>query len=222
MTGRFLSLEGVEGVGKTTNLQFIVDFLQSQQIEVVCTREPGGTDTGERIREVLLDPSLSMSSETELLLMFASRRELVQTRILPALAAGSWVISDRFTDASFAYQGAARALGFEKVRQLESWLLEDFKPDCTMFLDLPVEIGLQRMTQRSEADRIEREGVEFFERVRSGYLDRIATDPDRFAVIDASQSLAAVQESIASVLRQQIEHHASHTVHQSGDRQPLS
>lgn len=208
MRGRFLSLEGVEGVGKTTNLKFIVDYLQAEGIEIVCTREPGGTNTGEKIREVLLAPSLSMTAETELLLMFASRRELVETLIKPALESGTWVISDRFTDASFAYQGKARALGFETVRHLESWLLGNFKPDCTLYLDLSVEIGLQRMSQRGEADRIEQESVEFFEQVRSGYLERVAADPKRFSVIDASRSLEDVQASIASVLEKQIALHS--------------
>jgi len=205
MTGRFLSLEGIEGVGKTTNLAFIVEFLESRGIEVVCTREPGGTDAGERIRTVLLDPALTLDAETELLLMFACRRELITTVIKPALDAGAWVLSDRFTDASYAYQGGGRKLGFERVSQLEQWLLGDLEPDCTIFLDLPVETGLNRMSARGEADRIEREGVEFFQQVREAYHRRIASAPARFAQVDASDALDVVQSNIARVLTRQIE-----------------
>lgn len=204
MTGRFISLEGVEGVGKSTNLVFIVDYLQQQGVSVVQTREPGGTATGERIRELLLDPELSISDSTELLLMFASRAQLVSETIRPALAAGNWVVSDRFTDASFAYQGGGRGLGHERVAQLEDWVLAGLKPDCTLLLDLPVEKGLARLEDRSHKDRIEQEQNSFFHRVREGYLQRVAEDPERFRVIDASESLQQVQTAIAHELDEQL------------------
>lgn len=200
--GLFLSLEGVEGVGKSTNMAFLVDYLQRHGIEAVQTREPGGTETGERIRDVLLDPNLHMTDESELLLMFASRRELVQRVIAPALAEGRWVVADRFTDASFAYQGGGRQLGFERVNQLSDWLVGDLKPDRTLFLDLPVEVGLARLQTRSARDRIEQEETVFFEAVRAAYLRRVDEDPDRFAVIDASQPLPDVQRAIATELDQ--------------------
>lgn len=202
--GRFLSLEGVEGVGKSTNLIFIVEYLQKHGIEVVQTREPGGTPTGERIRELLLDPDLSISDSTELLLMFASRSELVTKTIRPALAAGHWVVSDRFTDASFAYQGGGRELGSERVADLERWVLDGLKPDCTLLLDLPVEKGLARLEQRSHKDRIEQEHDSFFHRVREAYLERVSADPERFRVIDASEPLDQVQTAIALELDLQL------------------
>jgi len=200
VTGLFLSLEGVEGVGKSTNLAFIIDYLQQRNIDVVQTREPGGTEAGERIRELLLDPTLELSCETELLLMFASRRELVQRTIVPALNAGRWVVSDRFTDASFAYQGGGRGLGFDRVASLSDWLLGELKPYRTLLLDLPVEIGLERLNSRAEKDRIELEQIEFFKQVRKAYHQRVEADPERFVVIDASQTLTDVQSAIAAEL----------------------
>ncbi|MBX2826400.1 MAG: dTMP kinase [Gammaproteobacteria bacterium] len=199
-TGRFISLEGVEGVGKSTNLVFIVEYLQQQGVHVVQTREPGGTVAGERIRELLLDPDLAISDATELLLMFASRSQLVTQVIRPALEAGHWVVSDRFTDASFAYQGGGRGMGSERVAALESWVLEGLKPDCTLLLDLPVDKGLARLASRSHKDRIEQEQNSFFQRVREAYLSRVAADPERFRVIDASKPLEQVQTAIAHEL----------------------
>lgn len=204
MTGRFLSVEGVEGVGKTTNLNFVVTYLEQHGLKVVQVREPGGTPAGERIRDVLLDPELEISNEAELLLMFASRKELVKAIIQPALNAGHWVVSDRFTDASFAYQGGGRKLGFEQVAVLEQWLLGSLKPDCTLFLDLPVEIGLERMKKRGNADRIEQEGVAFFQDVREAYHRRVQLDPERFEIIDAAKSLDQVQKAIQAVLENQL------------------
>lgn len=204
MTGRFLTVEGVEGVGKTTNLNVVVAYLEQHGRKVVQVREPGGTPAGERIRDVLLDPELQICDETELLLMFASRKELVETIVQPALDAGHWVVSDRFTDASFAYQGGGRKLGFEQVALLEQWLLGGLKPDCTLFLDLPVEIGLERMKQRGNADRIEQEGIAFFQDVRKAYHRRVQADPDRFEIIDATKSLDQVQKAIETVLQNQL------------------
>lgn len=209
MNGHFLSLEGVEGVGKTTNLKFIVDYLSDQGINVVQTREPGGTLSGERIRELLLDPDVDLLDDTELLLMFASRAELVKKTIQPALAQGDWVVSDRFTDASFAYQGGGRQLGFKRVASLESWVLGSFRPDTTLFLDLPVQKGLDRVNQRPLKDRIELEPTAFFDRVRAAYHQRIADDPKRFRVIDASVPLVSVQAEIKRVLDDIVTRHAS-------------
>ncbi len=209
MNGHFISLEGVEGVGKTTNLKFIVDYLSDQGITVIQTREPGGTLSGERIRDLLLDPDIDLLDDTELLLMFASRAELVKKTIQPALARGDWVVSDRFTDASFAYQGGGRQLGFRRVASLESWVLGTFKPDTTLFLDLPVQKGLDRLNERSHKDRIELESTEFFDRVRAAYHQRIAEQPSRFRVIDASVPLSAVQSDIKSVLDDVIQRHTS-------------
>jgi len=203
--GQFLSLEGVEGVGKTTNLEFIIAFLTRQGIEVVRTREPGGTATGERIRSVLLDPDLKMQAETELLLMYASRMQLVSEIILPALQAGKWVVSDRFADASFAYQGGGRQLGFAKVKPIDQWVLDGLKPDLTLFLDLPAERGIARLSSRDEKDRIEREPIAFFDAVRDAYLQRVADDPNRFELIDASQPLAQVQLSLEQALNRLLE-----------------
>jgi len=200
LPGRFITLEGIEGVGKSTNLRFIVKYLRQRDIDLVATREPGGTEAGERIRDILLDPSLSLSRESELLLMFSARREHVLHVIRPALAAGQWVISDRFTDASFAYQGGGRGLGHERIADLENWLLAGLKPELTLFFDLPVETGLARVAERSEKDRIEREQSDFFRRVRAAYQARIAADPQRFEVIDASVTLAEVQRVIAATL----------------------
>jgi len=205
--GRFISLEGVEGVGKTTNLSFIIDYLSARGVDVVQTREPGGTESGERIRSVLLDAELSMGAETELLLMYASRMQLVTEIILPALDTGRWVVTDRFADASFAYQGGGRALGFARVEPIDQWVLAGLKPDLTLFLDLPAEKGLERVHSRDEKDRIEREPIAFFNAVRKAYLQRIESDPQRFVVIDASQTLANVQRALSRALDEQLVGH---------------
>ncbi len=211
--GCFLSLEGVEGVGKTTNLKYIVEYLSEHGITVVQTREPGGTLSGERIRDLLLDPTVDLLDDTELLLMFASRAELVKKTIQPALARGDWVVSDRFTDASFAYQGGGRQLGFQRVAALESWVLGTFKPDTTLFLDLPVQQGLDRLSERPGKDRIELESTAFFDRVRVAYHQRIAEQPERFRIIDASLPLSDVQQSIKAVLDEVIRQHPLTTRH---------
>ena len=195
--GLFLTFEGVEGAGKTSNLQHAKTLIEATGRQVLVTREPGGTEVGERIREVLLNPDLpAMHSDTELLLMFASRAEHYQHKILPALEAGQWVLCDRFTDASFAYQGGGRQISHSRIAALESWVLGDFKVDQTYLFDLPVEIGLARAKARGAADRIEQEQVAFFERIRQCYLDRAQDEPSRFTVVDASQALENVQSQL--------------------------
>jgi dTMP kinase len=195
--GCFISIEGTEGVGKSTQIKALTDALSGRGQEYILTREPGGTEVGEAIRALLLSTELpAMDHRTELLLMFAARAEHIQAKILPALEAGTWVITDRFTDASFAYQGGGRQLPMEKISGLESWLQEGFGPDFTLLLDAPVEVGLDRAQKRGAQDRIEQEAVDFFSRVRQVYLDRAAADPDRFRIIDASQDEASVTRDV--------------------------
>ncbi|GAB6034097.1 dTMP kinase [Galenea microaerophila] len=202
MQAKFITLEGSEGAGKSTNLKFIAQWLQQRQLSVVTTREPGGTEIGEAIREILLNPRFSeMTPETELLLMFAARSQHIQQKIQPALAEGKWVISDRFTDASYAYQGAARGLAFERIAQIENWVQQGFFPDLVFVFDLPVEVGMQRVQSRGEAsDRFEQEQKAFFEKVRQAYLQRAAQHPERYCILDASQPLAEVQQQIVQKL----------------------
>ncbi len=201
---KFIILEGSEGAGKSTNLQFIADWLQQQSQQVLTTREPGGTEIGEAIRGILLDTRFTeMTPETELLLMFAARNQHIQQKIRPALEAGQWVISDRFTDASYAYQGGARGLPFERIEQIEQWVQQGFQPDLVFVFDLPVEVGMERVRQRGAAtDRFEQEQMAFFERVRQAYLLRAAQHPERYCVLDASQPLAVVQQQIVERLQQ--------------------
>lgn len=206
----FVTLEGIEGVGKSTNLAFIRDWLTQHGHHVVQTREPGGTPLAEQIRELLLAPRDEVvDSDTELLLMFAARAQHVAGVIKPALAAGNTVLSDRFVDASFAYQGGGRQLPMARIGALETWLLAEFKPTLTFLLDLHPDIALARARQRGEADRFEREQLPFFNRVREVYLQRAAAEPRRFAIIDAGQSLAEVQRDIAAVLASRIGDRAS-------------
>lgn len=200
--GKFITLEGSEGAGKSTNIRFIESYLCKQGIDVVMTREPGGTPIGEMIRRILLDNNnTQMHQDTELLLMFAARAQHIHQKILPSLEQGKWVISDRFTDASFAYQGAARAMGFERIEIIEQWVQQGFSPDCTFVLDLPVEVGMQRVASRGEAkDRFETEQQTFFEKVRQGYLQRAQSAPQRYCVVDAAQALNQVQNALAKSL----------------------
>jgi len=192
MSGFLVSLEGGEGAGKSTVLNALCDCLIKHEFEVVTTREPGGTAAGEMIRQVLLSPELKLFSETELLLMFAARAQLVRELIQPSIARGAAVISDRFTDASFAYQGGGRGLDGGRIADLERWAAV-IKPDLTFLLDVSVQQGLERARSRGgELDRIEREREDFFERVRATYLNRVKNEPTRFIVIDASQSPEAV------------------------------
>jgi len=208
MSGKLITLEGGEGAGKSTVLAAVRELLQARGVDVLVTREPGGTPAGEAIRRVLLDPELrGMSAETELLLMFASRAQLVRELVQPALGGGRWVLSDRFTDASFAYQGGGRGQPLRRIADLERWAAADIRPDLTLLLDLPVADGLKRATGRGAPDRIEMENVEFFERIRDAYRQRAQAEPQRFRIIDAARTLdgvlaqvrAAVEEFVDSV-----------------------
>lgn len=199
--GKFITIDGVEGAGKSTQIAFICDYLKSRQIDVVLTREPGGTDVGEKIRELLLSNDTGkMHADTELMLMFAARNEHIQNKILPALNNGSWVLSDRFTDASYAYQGGGRGLSIERITQLEAWTLQDFAPDMTFLLDLSVEIGMSRVENRGEKDRIESEAIDFFNRVRQTYIDRSKQYPDRIKLIDSSKTPDYTKAQIQAIL----------------------
>ncbi len=200
-TGKFITIEGTEGVGKSTNIAFIKAWLAGKNIDIIHTREPGGTPLGEEIRELLLAKrDESVDSRTELLLMFAARCQHVSKKIQPALEQGQWVLSDRFTDASFAYQGFGRELGLERLNQLAAWSLGGFKPDLTIMLDLPIEVGLERAEKRGEKDRFESEQIDFFKRVRDGYLSIAKAEPNRMKVIDATGSIEQVQAQIEKVL----------------------
>lgn len=192
-SGKLITLEGGEGAGKSTVLDTVRELLAARGLDVAVTREPGGTPAGEEIREVLLDTAhRGLCAEAELLLMFASRAQLVRELVRPALTAGRWVLSDRFTDASFAYQGGGRGQPRERIAELERWAADGLVPDLTLLLDLPVAEGLRRANGRGSADRIEMENAEFFERVRAAYRARAAAEPARFRVIDASRPLDAV------------------------------
>ena len=203
--GRLITLEGIEGAGKSSHMQFIAEKLQQAGKDVLLTREPGGTTLGEGIRELLLKKNAeAMFEETELLLMFAARAQHVQQVILPGINAGKIVICDRFTDSSYAYQGGGRGISIEKIHQLEAWLFSEklfgFKPDLTLLLDLSVEIGLSRAKARGEADRFEIETVNFFQNARDTFLKIAQDEPDRVKIINAEHKLEAVQSSILEVL----------------------
>jgi len=195
---KFITFEGVDGAGKSTHLAWFADALRQRGADVIVTREPGGTPLGEALREILLNQSMSIG--TEAMLMFAARLEHVEQVIKPALAAGKWVISDRFSDASFAYQGGGRGMGWEKLRQLEQWVHPDLQPDLTLFFDVPVDVARQRLSNNVSLDRFEQEQDAFFERVRAGYHRRVAENPQRYAVIDAAQTLAAVQQQLVAIV----------------------
>lgn len=201
MHGKFLTIEGTEGVGKSTNLAFVRDWLVAKGIEVVVTREPGGTPMAEEIRGLLLSKREESVDETaELLLVFAARAQHLAQLIKPALERGAWVLSDRFTDATYAYQGGGRGLSKEVITQLEVLVQGKLRPDLTLILDIDVELGLNRARQRGELDRFESETLGFFERVRAAYKARALAAPNRYAVVDAGQELAKVQSDIEQVL----------------------
>lgn len=204
--GKFITLEGIDGAGKSTQLAWIVELLQRAGLSAVVTREPGGTPLGEQLRALLLDKSISMHPETEALLMFAARREHLDKVILPALTQGQWVISDRFTDASFAYQGGGRGLDSGKLSILEQWVQGTLQPDLTLYFDVPVEVGQQRVSQIKSVDRFEKEQADFFQRVRAAYLDRARQFPDRIKIIDSSQSLAEVKAAVERTLKVMLNH----------------
>lgn len=207
--GRFLVLEGIEGSGKTTQIERLETRVRAAGHPVRTTREPGGTALGERLRGLLLDPDLpGMCAEAELLLMFAARAQHLSEVIRPALQAGEWVLSDRFTDASFAYQGAGRGLGPERVGQLEDWLQGELRPDLVVLLDIAPETGLERAVQRGRRDRIEREALDFFQRAREAYCQRATQSPERYLVVDASQDPDTVAERILAGVRERLPLHA--------------
>jgi len=200
---RFITVEGIEGVGKSTNLAFIRDYLRKFKRQVVLTREPGGTALGEEIRDLLLDHRHDgMAADTELLLMFAARAEHLARVIRPELAAGKFVVCDRFTDATYAYQGGGRGIPGERIAMLERWVQGELRPDLTLLLDVPVALGLQRAGARQVADRFEQEQSEFFDRVRSCYLSMARQESHRYRLIDASLALEEVQQQIANVLNE--------------------
>jgi dTMP kinase len=199
--GKFITIEGIEGAGKTTCLDIIAKQLTQQGITVMSTREPGGTPLGEALRELLLGhQQAGMSSDAELLLLFAARAEHIQQRIRPALAEGQWVLCDRFTDASYAYQGAGRGLDITRITTLVDWVQKGLKPDLTLLLDISPEEGLQRAKQRSMPDRFEAETYAFFAKVRAGYQQLAAQEPERIVLVDASQSLQQVQAAIQQLI----------------------
>lgn len=199
--GRFITLEGGEGAGKSTNLEYLSTRLQAAGVNVRHTREPGGTPLGEKLRELLLNPDhTGMHSDTELLLMFAARAQHLHELILPALARGEWVICDRFTDATYAYQGGGRGIGVQRIALLEDWVQQGLQPDTTLLFDLPVAQGLERAGKRGALDRFEQEQQDFFEQVRDAYLERAAQNPGRFRIVDAGRELAAVQQQLDDII----------------------
>ncbi|WP_457668554.1 dTMP kinase [Thiolapillus sp.] len=206
----FITLEGIEGAGKTTCMAQLRLLLKQAGIGFLETREPGGTQLGEDLRQLLLGHKhTGMSDDAELLLMFASRAEHLQQKILPALDNGQWVLCDRFTDATYAYQGGGRGIAYDRIRNLEDWVQQGLKPDLTLLLDLPVDLGLERAGKRSAPDRFESEAGMFFEKVRQTYLDLAAREPDRIKVIDASLTLDEVLAQITSTMNHFLSHHQS-------------
>lgn len=197
MRGKFITLEGIDGAGKSTHVGSIADFLRGKGKEVVVTREPGGTALGEKLRAVLL--SQEMSIDTETLLMFAARREHIAKVIAPALAEGRWVVSDRFTDATYAYQGAGGGMAKDRIATLERWVQDGLKPDLTLVFDVPVEVALSRLS-RDRADRFESENRGYFERVRAGYLERAAAEPGRVRVVDGGGPVEGIKKTIEKIL----------------------
>ncbi|MGM0772868.1 dTMP kinase [Marinobacter sp.] len=200
--GHFITFEGTEGVGKSTQLANAADTLKALGVDYVVTREPGGTPMAESIRELLLAPREEpVNDMTELLLMFAARAQHLHTRILPELESGRWVLCDRFTDATFAYQGGGRGVPADRIEQLENLVQGTFRPDHVVLLDAPVETGMTRARHRGELDRFEQEAVAFFERIRQTYLNRAAADPARYHIVDAAQPLEAVSQDVISLVR---------------------
>ena len=200
--GLFITVEGSEGVGKSTAVKLLGEMLVEQKIPHLLTREPGGTKIGEAIRQIILTPrEEELNSVSELLLMFAARAQHLQEVVKPGLAAGKWVLCDRFTDATYAYQGGGRGLPLSDITQLEAMVQKGLQPDLTILLDAPVELALERARQRGALDRIEQEQVSFFNRVRQAYLDRATQYPERFILIDGAQELSKVQEQLAQALQ---------------------
>ncbi len=197
--GKFITFEGVDGAGKSTHLNWFAETLRQRGLEVLVTREPGGTPLGERLREILLNHSMHV--ETEVLLMFAARLEHIEQVIRPALLRGAWVVSDRFSDASFAYQGGGRGVSLDKLEQLERWVHEDLQPDLTLLFDIPIKVARQRLSNNASLDRFEQEKGEFFEKVRQAYLARYRKHPQRFVLIDAAQTPEAVKAELGKIIQ---------------------
>lgn len=198
MRGKFITLEGMDGAGKSTHIPNIIQWLESRGLEVVSTREPGGTSLGERLRELLLHEA--MHPETETLLMFAARREHIATVIEPALARGAWVLSDRFTDATYAYQCGGRGVAAQKIVALEQWVQGNLQPDATLLFDVPVEVSVARLANARTPDKFERESSDFFKKIRDAYLQRATENPARFHVINSNQALEAVQANVKDIV----------------------
>ncbi|PKO52349.1 MAG: dTMP kinase [Betaproteobacteria bacterium HGW-Betaproteobacteria-20] len=195
---KFITVEGMDGAGKSTHIPDIIVSLQGRGHEVVSTREPGGTPLGERLRELLLHEP--MHAETETLLMFAARREHIANVIVPALARGAYVLSDRFTDATYAYQCGAKGVDASKIRLLEQWVQADLQPDITLLFDVPVEVSMLRLANAREPDKFERENAEFFTRIRQAYLQRAQENPARFRIVDANKPLEYVKQSVEEII----------------------
>ncbi|HJL92861.1 MAG TPA: dTMP kinase [Woeseiaceae bacterium] len=201
MQGKFITIEGIEGVGKSTNIDFISSYLKSRNINLIVTREPGGTELAEKIRKILLDPQKEEVPEVgELLLFFAARSFHVNNVIQPALAEGKYVVCDRFTDATIAYQGSGRGFNVDRINLIANWVHKNIEPDMTILLDAPAEIGMERAKKRGSKDRMESEQMSFYRRVRKGYLNLAKNEPKRFAIIDATKSLIEVQKDITKHL----------------------
>tara|TARA_B100000949_G_scaffold33408_1_gene26868 strand:+ start:214 stop:837 length:624 start_codon:yes stop_codon:yes gene_type:complete len=200
--GLFITLEGIEGAGKSTAVDFIEDFLTKEGHDVIKTREPGGTVIGEQIREILLkNENYTLTYDAELLLVFSARAQHIQEVILPALSSGKIILCDRFTDASYAYQGGGRGIDASRINLLEKWVQGDLRPNLTLLFDLDVSIGMQRTKKRSDADRFEREEINFFEKIRNTYLERAKNEPQRFRIINSASSLESVKEQIITILK---------------------
>lgn len=198
--GKFITLEGMDGAGKSTHLAWIPDFLESRGVRLQLTREPGGTQLGERLRELMLDKNQRLHVDTEALLMFAARQEHLHKVIKPAINSGIWVVCDRFTDATFAYQSGGSGLSWERIASLETWVQGDLQPDLTLYFDVPSEVGKSRTQSAREADRFEQEGHSFFDRVRQAYLRRAAEHPARMMIIDASKAIEVVKANTEEII----------------------
>jgi len=198
MQGKFITFEGIDGAGKSTHIGFVTDYLTARGKQVVSSREPGGTPLGEKLRDLLLHEKMHL--ETEALLMFASRREHIAQVIAPNLAEGNWVLSDRFTDASFAYQSGGRGLARDKLEALEAWVHRDLQPDLTLLFDVPLEVARQRLDATRTLDKFEREQADFFGRCRAEYLRRADQDPGRIVVVDSTRSIDEIQGELAAIL----------------------
>ncbi len=204
MQAKFITLDGIDGSGKSTHLATIKNWFEQQQLPVLFTREPGGTAIGEALREILLNPATQASLRTETLLMFAARQQHLEEVILPALQQGISVVSDRFTDATFAYQGGGRGVPFADIETLENWVQGSLRPDLTLILDVPLEVSMERINRSREKDRFEQEQADFFTRVRAAYLQRAQAAPQHYAIIDSNRELAEVQAEIETILQQHL------------------